>query len=145
MVNIKVNVTKKLDNLDRLTRNIQKAYLSKNAAEVLATRIKQTINQRSSYPSGTLINSIKTYKVSNRNYGIKAAYYYWNANYGRGPGTPPSNKVIKVDVWAKKAGMRGKTLRRHIAEFGTRKLLFHEAAKQLFKADKPRIYKEIFK
>jgi len=146
MPQFNITVTKNLSNLNKLTKNIQSDTLSKSAANAFVTRIKQAINQRASFPSGELSKSIKSLRHGDSSsYGVTGLYYYWYANYGRRPGNPPGKKVKKIDAWASRAGMKGKSLRQHIAVYGTHKLLFHEVAKKLFKVDKPRIYKQLFK
>jgi len=130
--------------LKRYLKKIQKANLSKTAADLFVKKLKAAIDQRT-YGAGTgnLSSSVKAVKRSNKKYGIVADYYFWHANYGRSPGKPPSKRVKKIDAWAVKAGWTGKGLRKYIMNFGTKKLLFYETAKKAFHADRKRIWKDI--
>ncbi|MDD3064370.1 MAG: HK97 gp10 family phage protein [Massilibacteroides sp.] len=141
-----IKVTANLKNLKKLSKKIQKATLSKTAAEVFARTLRTTINQRTSGAgTGNLARSVKARKVGRYGYGVYADYYFWYANYGRRPGRPPSYKVAKIDTWAGNVGWTGKGLRDHIRDFGTRGVFFYETAKAVFRTKKPRIYKQIMK
>ena len=125
-------------------RSIQKANFTKTAAELFATNLRVAIRQRTSpAATGTLANSVKAVKRSNKKYGVKAGYYFWYANYGRRPGRKPSAKITKLNTWANKMGFTGKGLRTKIAEEGTHKILFYETAKKLFKQKRKKIWKDI--
>lgn len=143
MVSIKVTSN---GGLQRFTKKIQHANLSKTAAELYVECLKTAINQRVSQGStGNLADSVKAVKRGNNKYGVVADYYFWYANYGREPGKPPGKRVAKLDAWAISMGIPPQVLREHIQDFGTSPRLFYESAKKMFKTKKPRIYKDIKK
>ncbi len=146
MATLNIKVTANLKNLTKLRKKIQKATLTKTASETFARDIRKEINARTSGAnSGNLARSVKARKVGRYGYGVYANYYFWYANYGRAPGRPPSSRVVKIDIWANNMGMTGEQLRKHIGDFGTKGVFFYEAAKAVFKKQKPRIYKQIMK
>lgn len=140
-----IKTTVRLDNLKKLEKNIQKNTLSQTAANKFAELLKQSIDERTSNAaSGNLARSVNVKKRGRYGSGVYADYYFWYANYGRGPGRKPKEQN-KITTWAGRAGWNEAELRKHIAEFGTTKRLFYETAKAKFKEAKPRIYKQIKK
>jgi len=132
--------------LKRFNKSIQEANLSKTAADIYVSCLKQAIDQRvSGHGTDTLKNSVKAVKRSNQEYGVNAAYYFWYANYGRPPGKPPGRSEYRIDAWAADAGITGNQLRGYIKNYGTQPKYFYEVSKILFEKKRKRIWKNIGK
>ena len=124
---------------------IQFGNLSKTAADLFVKELKSAIKIRTTGAgSGTLEKSIKAVKRSNQMYGVKGAYYFWYANYGRKPGKKPSARIKKIREWAANVGWTAGAMTKYIADFGTKPTLSYETAKKMFKEQKKRIIKNIF-
>lgn len=142
-----VRVTAKLDNLKRLENKITKVNLSERGAKLYAETLQAVILQRSPGGSGNLASKIRHRKVGRYGAGVYAPYYFWAANDGRSAGRNPPDKLSRArfEAWAAKNGWDPDTLSGIIGKYGTKPKNYFQAARQIFRAKRPRLYKQILK